>query len=481
MTPQLVDLNADGMNDMVMATFEGTVFCVEGSEEGFRDPKHIVDREGENVRISMYWDNDAEDYLYVDRSAEDEKYLKEHHLTSSAVVDWDEDGDLDLLLGAYEGALYLCLNEGTKSEPQFSTKNLQVKAGGKHLTIPEGLATPKVVDWNGDGLFDILCGGSYGGVFYYQNIGKKGDPEFASSVSLIDPFKGDSGESGGYGMALAPQKDGLPTCPVKSFHIDAVDYDGDGDLDLLVGAQSYCAAEERKLSDEEKEELKEISNEIDELNEKMEEMFEGKEDSEELKKLYESKEFQEIQEKMMPLWERSSELKPGPKEKNLVWLYRNRGTEGKAVPAESTEDSNSTNDEMASASKSGFEPEKLSLSADLLKTGEVATLSVSIHVPDGFHIYGAKNESGPTNLVISDPGGLQANSPASIPAGRMVMSSGKPSYWLENEVTLEQEFAVPCGINEAVVEGYVNLTMCDKSKCQPPKRMKFTAKLTSSD
>ena len=47
MTPQLVDLNADGYQDMVMGTFEGTAFLVEGTKEGFKEPTQILDKNGE--------------------------------------------------------------------------------------------------------------------------------------------------------------------------------------------------------------------------------------------------------------------------------------------------------------------------------------------------------------------------------------------------------------------------------------------------
>ena len=71
MTPQLVDLNADGQQDMVVATFEGTAFLIEGSEDGWKKPQHIVDENDTNVRISMYWDMEEKEYCEVDRSTED--------------------------------------------------------------------------------------------------------------------------------------------------------------------------------------------------------------------------------------------------------------------------------------------------------------------------------------------------------------------------------------------------------------------------
>lgn len=332
-----MDMNADGENDMVMATFEGTAFLVAGSKEGFDEPKHIVDVKDENVRISLYWDNDKEDYLSVDRSVEGEDNNENHHMTSTAAVDWDEDGDLDLLLGAYEGALYLCINEGTKTEPKFADHNLQVKADGKHLTLEGGLATPRVCDWNQDGLFDILCGGSSGGVFYYKNVGEKGKPKFAAAEALIEKSEGSSP----YDLSATPLKDGVPVQPASSFHIEPVDYDNDGDLDLLVGGRCYYASEKKELTKEEEEELSEIKEKMAELNEKMEKLYEGVDDGDQeaMEELFESDDFSKLQEKMMEYWERQDELSPSPQEANLIWLYRNNGGKGafKPVGPEATE------------------------------------------------------------------------------------------------------------------------------------------------
>lgn len=344
MTPQLVDLNFDGHQDMVLATFEGTAFFIEGSAEGWKKPKHIVDKNDSNVRISMYYDMQENEYKNVDRSTSDYENVEEHHMTSIALIDWDEDGDQDLVLGAYEGALYLCMNEGTPAEPRFAETNEQIKANGKPLIVKGGLATPRIVDWNGDGLFDILCGGSHGGVYYYANTGAKGDPKFAEARTLIattiqlmeSPGNMDADEDADdavakslsvydyYNSMMVPVRDGLPTCPGTSFHIETVDYDGDGDLDLLVGAQSYFKQDQKTLTDEEKTELDSLNAKMEDVQARFTELLEGK-DQDEMEVLYKTEKYQKLGDEMSEMYQRTEELHPEPKPANFIWLYRNKG------------------------------------------------------------------------------------------------------------------------------------------------------------
>lgn len=478
MTPQLVDLNADGHNDMVMATFEGTAFLIEGSGEGWKAPTHIVDKNESHVRISMYYDMDENEYKEVDRSTDDYETNPEHHMTSVAMVDWDEDGDLDMVQGAYEGALYLCLNEGSAQQPVFAEHNLQILADGEHLTIEGGLATPRVVDWDDDGLFDLLCGGAKGGVYFFRNVGKKGEPAFAAAETLIGktigqvekPSETDSDDDSNAALAnylaemMVPVTDGMPECPGTSFHLDAVDYDGDGDLDLLVGAQSYYEQEKKVLTDDETEKLAELQEQSAAIQKKMTDMYEGKE-RDELEELLESDEFKEVSEEFGEIYKQIDELEPRIKPANFIWLYRNNsGSPGVSAPATPAIDPNEFSVHAA------FEP-------PAAKPGDEVTLTVHVNVPAGYHIYGSRNGVSPTSLQISESDGMVVDSESDIPSGRMVVDNGKPAFWLEGLVTIEQKMTVPEDFQSASVGGHIDYMMCDDKACQPPASESFTAKL----
>ena len=181
---------------------------------GFAAAEKLRDREGNILRLGQYWDYDARKWTGVETSE-----FKEHLGIGAAAVDWDDDGDLDLVLGSFQGNFYVRLNEGSAREPAFATKSIVVEHDGEPVAIPGRDAIPEIVDWDGDGRFDILSGSGAGGVYWVRNIGtKKGEPEFAKPVALLGP----SGNSSA-------------TAPGRRTQVCVTDYDDDGDLDLLVG------------------------------------------------------------------------------------------------------------------------------------------------------------------------------------------------------------------------------------------------------
>jgi hypothetical protein len=113
------------------------------------------------------------------------------------VVDWDNNGILDIVVGNSEGRVLLFINQGSNEEPSFATEH-QVTAGGRPIYIQPGYvgsvqgpaesrwgySCPTITDWNGDGLFDILMHSAVSRHEVYLNTGETGRPAFDFPVPI---------------------------------------------------------------------------------------------------------------------------------------------------------------------------------------------------------------------------------------------------------------------------------------------------------
>lgn len=144
-----------------------------------------------------------------------------------ATVDWDADGDLDMLIGTFSGQMFLRMNNGTRSEPKFAGEAIQVNAAEKPLK-ETGHAAPVVADWDGDGLWDLVVGSSDGSVGWYRNVGSEGAPDFIARQILVQ--RKATGK-----FLFQYVSDMEQTTPGVRAQICVTDYDLDGRLDLIVG------------------------------------------------------------------------------------------------------------------------------------------------------------------------------------------------------------------------------------------------------
>ena len=153
-------------------------------------------------------------------------------------VDYDGDGDHDLVVGvgdwtdygwdhAYDaqgtwqngplhGHIYLIVNNGTDDAPKYSDQQQRLQAAGQAIDV-YGWPSPNFADFDGDGDLDLLCGEFLDGFTYFENLGTRTKPAYSSGKRLRDDE--------GYPLAMHVQMI-TPT---------AVDWDGDGDQDLIVG------------------------------------------------------------------------------------------------------------------------------------------------------------------------------------------------------------------------------------------------------
>ncbi|MEC7906066.1 MAG: hypothetical protein VYC82_02460 [Verrucomicrobiota bacterium] len=112
------------------------------------------------------------------------------------VVDWDGDGQLDIVAGNSQGFFLFFKNLSRASSPLFAPPQRIAAAGelvhiqGKYSSIQGpgearwGYTCPNVYDWNGDGLYDILMNDVRGMHTVYLNVGTKTNPQLASGKTL---------------------------------------------------------------------------------------------------------------------------------------------------------------------------------------------------------------------------------------------------------------------------------------------------------
>jgi hypothetical protein len=137
-------------------------------------------------------------------------------------VDWDNDGLGDLVIGGGNGKVRIYVNVGTESNPQFSSYFFAQSNGSDLYCPPSGClgCFPRVVYWDGDARKDLLVGQSNGTVKIFLNTSTDNDPCFDGGTLLK---VGQAGSKTNIDVGLRA------TATV-------VDWNSDGRKDLVVGA-----------------------------------------------------------------------------------------------------------------------------------------------------------------------------------------------------------------------------------------------------
>lgn len=175
--------------------------------------------------------------------------LKVGRATVIHVVDWEGDGDLDLVVGDIDGRVQVIRNaSGDKTFKVGSVDPLS--AGGTPISTPGRNSGPVVTDWDGDGRPDLLVGCGDGSVQFFRNTSDQGEPKLDAGVTLISKAQGD--RSGGYRAKLA-----------------VVDWNADGKQDLLVGEYSSVVGKAPDLTPEQAKRKTELEQQRAELSARM--------------------------------------------------------------------------------------------------------------------------------------------------------------------------------------------------------------------
>jgi predicted neuraminidase len=155
-------------------------------------------------------------------------------MITPTAFDWTGNGHMDLIVGDEDGRVALVEHSGQirNGQPVFhQPAYFQQQAD----TLKFGaLATPFAVDWDGDGLQDILCGNTAGNITWFKNLGpaENGLPAWNAPVLL------DVGKGVAFRIVAGPSGSIQGPCEAKWGYttLSAADWDGDGHLDIIYNS-----------------------------------------------------------------------------------------------------------------------------------------------------------------------------------------------------------------------------------------------------
>ena len=200
--PTLADTDGDGDLDMYVGTGDGTIIFYR-NEGGSRIPNFTLEnRKFLGIDKSQFilfptfadTDDDGDLDLYFGEWGDKINYYKNRgnstewdyvfatgsesavdvkNFAAPEFVDIDNDNDLDLFVGNFEGRIFFYENAGDSETAQYVLSNNQYA----DIEVNE-VAVPRFVDIDNDGDFDLFLASDNGKIAYYKNVGSARVPEF---------------------------------------------------------------------------------------------------------------------------------------------------------------------------------------------------------------------------------------------------------------------------------------------------------------
>jgi hypothetical protein len=179
-----VDLDGDGNRDILSGSYSHMKRPMAGlfqvlwgrADATFKEAEVLKGSGGKPLTISVLGE--------PDQGGLGETEIK-NICTRPFAIDWDGDRNLDLVVGNFIGTFYVFYGEG---KGKFAPIPESIKLEGQALAIKGNHSDPFVIDWDGDGDLDLLSGSAEGGVQLAENRAGPGKfPKLESFQTLIEP------------------------------------------------------------------------------------------------------------------------------------------------------------------------------------------------------------------------------------------------------------------------------------------------------
>jgi len=208
-SPNFADFDGDGDPDLICGNFVDRLTYFENvgtrTEPRYRNG-HFLTVDGDELRMELC-------------------------MIVPVSIDWDRDGDVDLIVGQEDGRVAFVENTGTmvNGMPAFKTPVFfrqvadDVKFGA--------LVTPVSIDWDGDGDEDLICGNTAGYIGFIENLDGSDPPSWAAPEYL---------EADGEVIRIMAGHNGSIQGPCEEKWgytvLDVADWDHDGLHDIVVNS-----------------------------------------------------------------------------------------------------------------------------------------------------------------------------------------------------------------------------------------------------
>lgn len=189
--------------------------------------------------------------------AEDQEVLI---CTHQHVMDYDGDGDLDMVVGCSGTKFFFYENAEVDGQAKLSDSPIELS-----IQSPDDHSAPHLTDWDGDGDLDLLTGAISGGVHISVNTGSREEPEWSEFKQLIAGPK----------FGISATTSFANATPSAWTRIWVCDWNRDGLPDILLGDRAQIGQPRKGLSlDEYRQRLVEHQKEYAPVNDVYQKLME---------------------------------------------------------------------------------------------------------------------------------------------------------------------------------------------------------------